>query len=224
MMEEALEPAVDFDWDQARLVHRDYLPHVRQEGVIYFVTFRLGDSLPAERVAALKQQRDAWLAANPPPHTPAQQQEYRRIWTVRIENLMDAGYGRCELRDPVCRGILERSMRHDDRLTYLLGEFVIMPNHVHALMQMLRGYELSDAIKAWKSVSARRMGRHLGRRGSYWEEEGFDHAVRNKESLRRFVRYIRENPKNLPEGTFTLGCGSLVVDEMSEHRDDADRP
>jgi hypothetical protein len=31
---------------------------VRQENVIYFVTFRLADSLPAERVAELRGERD----------------------------------------------------------------------------------------------------------------------------------------------------------------------
>jgi putative DNA methylase len=124
---------------------------------------------------------------------------------------MDAGYGRCELRDGECRGILEQCMRHDDGLKYRLGEFVIMPNHVHALLQMLSGQELSETMKAWKSVSARRMGKHVGREGSFWMEEYFDHAVRSEQSLNRFVEYIRQNPRNLSRGTFTVGCGSLKV-------------
>ena len=211
MTEKPFQSPAAFDWNCARLVHRDYLPHVRQENVIYFVTFRLGDSLAAERVAELRQRRDAWLKLNPPPHKVEQEQQYRRIWTVRVENLMDAGFGRCELRDPECREMLERSLRHDDRLKYQLGEFVIMPNHVHALLRMLPGYELSDTLKAWKSVSARRMGKRLGRTGSFWMEECFDHAVRDDQSLNRFVDYIRQNPRNLAPGTFTLGCGSLML-------------
>ncbi len=88
------------------MAHRDNLPQVRQDNVIYFVTFRLADSPPAERVAELREERDQWMRLHPEPHTPAQQSEYRRIWTVRIENLMDAGYGRCELRDAACRAML----------------------------------------------------------------------------------------------------------------------
>src|SRR5579863_4142325 len=125
-----------FDWSRAQLVHRDNLPHVRQKNVIYFVTFRLGDSLPADRIAELKAQRDLWLRHNPAPHSVDQQQEYRRMWTVRIENLLDAGYGACPLRDGGCRAMLEAIMRHDDGTRYSLGEFVIMPNHVHALIHM----------------------------------------------------------------------------------------
>ncbi|HZK80212.1 MAG TPA: transposase [Humisphaera sp.] len=198
-----------FGWDQAWLDHRDNLPHVRQENVVYFVTFRLADSLPAERVAELRNQREQWLRLNPLPHTRVQEREYRRIWTVRIENLLDAGYGACVLRDPACREILEASIRHDDGVAYRLGEFVIMPNHVHALLQMLPGRELGESVKAWKSVSARRIGKRLGRLGSYWMDEYFDHSVRHDASLARFVSYIRENPMRLSSGSFTLGSGTL---------------
>jgi len=204
---EALPSA--FDWDRARLVHRDNLPHVRQANVIYFVTFRLADSLPAERVAELKRHRDRWLRLNPPPHTPQQQQEYRRIWTARIENLLDAGCGACPLHQPECRLILEDSLRHDDGRRYRLGEFVIMPNHVHAFVHMLPGHELSEAMKAWKSVSARRIGKLMGRTGPYWMDEYFDHAVRGDDALLKFAQYIRDNPRNLAAGTFTLGAGTL---------------
>ena len=102
-------------------------------------------------------------------------------------------------------------MRHDDGASYRLGDFVIMPNHVHALLHVLPGFELADTIKAWKSVSARHIGKQIGRQGSFWMEEYFDHAVRRDESLDRFAQYIRNNPRRLPVGTFALGCGTLCV-------------
>jgi REP element-mobilizing transposase RayT len=198
-----------FDWSLAQVEHRDHLPHIRQENVIYFVTFRLADSLPQERIAELRDERDRWLAVHPPPHSDEEAREYRSIWTVRIENLMDAGYGGCVLRDATCRGFLEATMRHDDGRKYELGEFVIMPNHVHALVHALTGNALSDVIKAWKSISARCINKQLGRRGSLWRDEYFDHAVRQTQSLDKFVRYIRENPRNLEEGEFTVERGTL---------------
>jgi putative transposase len=175
------------------------------------VTFRLADSLPQERVVELKERRDEWLMLNPLPHTDRQQREYRRIWTARIENLLDAGHGQCVLRDPKCREYLETTMRHDDGAKYQLGEFVIMPNHVHVLVHMLPSQALSATIAAWKSISARRIGKHLGQGGSYWMDEYFDHAVRREESLSKFVRYVRDNPSRLPPDTFTLGCGTLIA-------------
>jgi putative transposase len=200
-----------FDWSHASIEHRDNLPHVRQDNVIYFLTFRLADSLPQEKVAELKQNRAQWMHLNPPPHTPEQQQEYRRIWTVRIENLMDAGYGKCVLRDPECRAMLEATMRYDDAVRYRLGEFVIMPNHVHALLHVLPNQDLSEIVKAWKSISARRIGRRLGQLGSYWMDEYFDHAVRADEALERFVSYIRQNPNHLTATDFTLARGTLAT-------------
>ena len=205
------QPPSAFSWKLARISHRDTLPHVRQENVVYFVTFRLGDSLPAERVAELQENRERWLRANPPPHNQDQDRDYRRIWTVRIENLLDAGYGDCVLRDAECREILETTLRHDDGATYRLGSFVIMPNHLHVLLHMLAGCELGDAVKAWKSISARRIGKRLGRGGAYWMEEYFDHAVRGDEPLAKFIRYIEENPRHLPPGTFTVGAGTLKI-------------
>jgi len=200
-----------FDWSRAQIAHRDNLPHVRQENVVYFVTFRLGDSLPAERLAELKEQREKWIKRNRLPHTPQQKEEYRRIWTARIERLLDAGYGSCVLRSAECRGMLENIMRHADAARYQLGDFVIMPNHVHAMVHLPVGEELAKIIKARKSVSARQFGKRLGRAGCYWMDEYFDHALRSDESREKFVQYIRKNPSHLHDGEFTLGCGTLKL-------------
>jgi REP element-mobilizing transposase RayT len=200
-----------FEWGKAELAYRGNLPHVRQENAIYFVTFRLGDSLPPERVAELKKRRAEWLSVNPPPHSAAQEQEYRTIWTARLENMLDAGYGCCMLRESECRGFVEATMRHDDSKRYGLGEFVIMPNHVHALVHVYEGEKPGLIIGAWKSVSARRIGKKVQERGSLWMEEYFDHLVRSDESMERFVNYIRANPKHLQPSEFTTGCGTLSI-------------
>ena len=58
-------PPSAFDWNRAWIDHWDKLPHVRQPNVVYFVTFRLNDSLPAQRVTEIRQRRDQWLKINP---------------------------------------------------------------------------------------------------------------------------------------------------------------
>ncbi|MGN6367350.1 MAG: transposase [Phycisphaerae bacterium] len=201
----------NFDWRSAYLQHRDHLPHLRQENALYFVTFRLADSLPAERVDQLRMARDRWMLDNPSPHTEQQEMEYRRLWTGPIERLLDAGYGECVLCSADCRDCVEDTMRHEDGTTYSLGEFVIMPNHVHVLVHVPAASELSAILQAWKSISARRINRRRGRRGTLWQSEPFDHIVRDRFHHRRFADYIRKNPAKLKAGTFTLGCGSLVL-------------
>ncbi len=197
------------DWKKARLSHRGSLPHLRQDGVAYFVTFRLADSLPTDVMRRLRTERDTWLASHPPPLTDEQEQEFRKIWTARIERLLDKGHGECVLCDPACREPVEATLRHDDDKAYLLGSFALMPNHVHVLLQMLSDNDLSKVLQTWKSISARRINKHLGRSGQLWQEESFDHIVRDEPALQRFAKYIRDNPRHLPAGSYTLGKGLL---------------
>jgi REP element-mobilizing transposase RayT len=201
----------DFDRGEAYLQHRDHLPHLRQQNVIYFLTFRLADSLPARRLDQLRRVRDQWILDNPPPHTLRQESEYRSLWTGPIERLLDGGHGECLLRNPECRGFLEETMRHDDGAAYSLGEFVIMPNHVHALLHVPKSSDLSTILQAWKSISARRINKLHRRSGTLWQSEPFDHIVRDGTHHRRFANYIGKNPAKLRAGHFTLGCGTLVL-------------
>lgn len=47
-----------------RLVHQGHLPHWRQNDVVYFVTTRLADSMPKERLLEWRDRRDSWLAGH----------------------------------------------------------------------------------------------------------------------------------------------------------------
>jgi hypothetical protein len=89
-----------FDSDDNFEVHRRNLPHRRQAGVIYFVTFHLADSLPTKKLVALEKEKKIWLNLNPPPHNPRQIEEYHRNFSKRIQKWLDAGYGSCVLARP----------------------------------------------------------------------------------------------------------------------------
>jgi len=171
------------------------LPHWRQDYCIYFVTFRLADSLPQERLHQWLRDRDAWLARNPPPHSPRQRREYRDQFTERLQDWLDQGYGSCVLRDPRAKLTVENALRHFDGDRYQLDEFIVMPNHVHALLAPSPPYELSDIVHSWKSFTAKAINRLFGRRGTLWQKEPFDHIVLSPESLERIRQYIRDNPK-----------------------------
>jgi REP element-mobilizing transposase RayT len=36
--------------------------------------------------------------------------------------------------------------------------------------------------------------RHLGRRGRFWQEESYDHCVRDDDELERIINYVEQNP------------------------------
>jgi len=76
---------------------------------------------------------------------------------------------------------------------YLLEAYVIMPNHVHAPFQPL--VPLPRITKGIKGVSARQANVALGRSGKpFWQDESFDHWVRDLAQLERIRSYIEMNP------------------------------
>ncbi len=173
------------------------LPHWRQDGAIYFVTWRTADSMPRERVDQWVQERDAWLKAHPEPWSLRDEEEYYRLFPDRWEAWLDEGHGECLLGKPEIRQIVEEVLRCEDGTKYRLEDFIVMPNHVHVLVSPLGKHTLSEITQAWKSTAAHRVNKLLGRAGTFWQKESFDHIVRSAEQAQKFRQYIQENPCGL---------------------------
>lgn len=84
-----------------------------------------------------------------------------------------------------------------------------MPNHIHALLEPVPGVMLGDILQRWKGGSAREINLALGRSGSLWQVEPFDHIVRSEAQLQHFRRYVAMNPNKarLQRG-FQIGIGA----------------
>jgi REP element-mobilizing transposase RayT len=184
-----------FDPDANLVIYRRRLPHWRQARVTYFVTFHLVDSLPKQKLAALKDEKARWLALNPPPHNERQKDEYHHNFSGRIQTWLDAGHGKCVLAVPEIRRLVENALRFFNDQRYKLGEFVVMPNHVHVLVEPLVNYRLDRILHSWKSFTAKQINAMTGSKGSIWHRESFDHIVRSPAQLARIEKYIRDNPK-----------------------------
>lgn len=123
-----------------------------------------------------------------------------------MDNLLDAGAGACWLRRPRTASIVSETLRFFDGQRYNLGDYVIMPNHVHVLVTPARDTALERIMHSWKSYSAKEINKVLERSGQVWQHESFDHIVRNDYRLDRICRYIAENPTraNLKPGEYIL--------------------
>lgn len=172
--------------------YRGILPHWRQTGVTYFVTFRQADSLPVGKLEALQR---IWRKTNPGPLSDAQKREYAVRFSGRVRDWLDAGYGKCALAATEIREMMENALRYFMGERYELGEFVVMPNHVHVLVTPTNDWRLEKILRSWKSFSAKRINETCGSSGQVWHRESFDHIVRNAEQLQRIEQYIRDNPK-----------------------------
>ena len=65
--------------------------------------------------------------------------------------------------------------------------FVVMPDHIHWLIQLNDTKNLSDTVRLLKVFIAHKAG-------SIWEKGFYDHAVRKEEDLKSIARYIVLNP------------------------------
>jgi len=196
-----------FDRKGELTVREGSLPHWYQPGVTYFVTFRTEDSVPQALLRSWHARRDIWLRRHGLDPTrddwksklranPELDDEYHASFTREFMDFLDRGNGDCALRDATLAEIVARGLRHFDGDRYHLGDFVVMPNHVHLLVCLLGLTEIERQCKSWKRFMACEINRALARRGRFWQEESFDHLVRSPEQFEHFQRYIGENPSN----------------------------
>lgn len=171
----------------------DSLPHWEQTGATYFITFRLGDSIPSDILEEWKMERAAWLLAHPKPWSETVEGEYHRRFSVRVDEWLDLGSGKCLLRHPENREILSSTLLKDHGSNYAMHAFVIMPNHVHLLATIRLG-TLADHLQSWKGSSSFQINRRLGLGGSFWQRNYFDRMIRDARHYQRCLRYIANNP------------------------------
>ncbi|HKJ95316.1 MAG TPA: transposase [Gammaproteobacteria bacterium] len=73
--------------------------------------------------------------------------------------------------------------------------YVVMPDHVHWLLQLKPAASLSSVIQRVKSVTAHRLRRMPGAsRGPVWQKGFHDHALRHDEDVKAVARYVVANP------------------------------
>ena len=72
--------------------------------------------------------------------------------------------------------------------------YVVMPDHLHWLLQLHPGHTLSTVVRSAKGRSAFEIGQVRGNRGPLWEVGFHDHALRREEDLEDVAWYILRNP------------------------------
>ena len=77
--------------------------------------------------------------------------------------------------------------------SYALHAWVVMPNHVHLLITPRT--DVRKLLQKLKGSTARQANQLLGRTGTpFWQEESYDHLVRNSPEFNRIETYIVQNP------------------------------
>ena len=157
---------------------RGYLPHFDAPNVTQFLTFMLEDSFPVWR-------RREWEPILQEPEESARRR--------KLEEWLDRGHGQCWLRRLPVAALVEKILRRDDGKDYRLQAWVIMPNHVHLVVDVWQT-PLSKLLNRWKGRSAHDANQLLRRRGAFWQKEYFDTLMRDADQLARAIRYTEKNP------------------------------
>jgi len=177
---------------------RGYLPHIRVEGRRYFVTFRLDGTLPQDVLEGYKREREELIRqAERDGHqlSWAGRKRLFELYSERVESYLDAGYGECWLKQPAVAELVATALRFFVNQRYALGAWVIMPNHVHALVRPLGEHTVDSILHSWKGYTGREANKILRRTGtSFWEREYYDHWLRDDEEKARLTDYIHDNP------------------------------
>ena len=194
---------------------RRRLPHWKCDGAIYWVTFRLADSIPREMIQTWKLEREDWLSYHPESWSEMIGKEYEQRFGERIENWLDAGTGSRALAREDVREVVKACFFRFDGEHLVVHSAVVMPTHVHLLIEPLEVvsgssgngqtgvsashsgsefHDLSKLLKGIEGACARAASRILGTSGTFWLEESFDHIVRSEAQYHHFLQYIAENP------------------------------
>jgi putative transposase len=157
--------------------YKRHLPHWQPPGKILFITWRLAGSLPAA----------FWRECS-------EKSEGKKF--VAFDRFLDSGQrGPMWLKNPSVANLVMEALRYGEsqRHLYRIFAFVVMSNHVHVLIETVQ--PIRRITKFLKGYTARCANRVLGRTGqAFWQDESFDHWVRNPAQLERIVRYIENNP------------------------------
>lgn len=127
------------------------------------------------------------------------------IFALADEMLGRAGYGPRWLADSAIAQLMTDAFFYHNGQRYDLIAFVVMPNHVHAVLRPMEiGQDkngksqfvpIGKITQGLKGYVAREANRLLNRTGqTFWQDESYDHWARDEAELARIVTYVESDP------------------------------
>ena len=180
--------------------YRRTFPHYQFDHSYYFVTFRLFNSLPIDIIQMLKgkyRKSESQII-----RSVDESRRYSELYNLQKKyfGIYDRYLDKSEsctnyLADERIAKIVSDTLFFKDSIDYDLICYCIMPNHVHMLLWiewlMKPFYKIMQSIKRF---SSRKSNLIINRSGTFWEEENYDHIVRDREEYIKIVKFILTNP------------------------------
>jgi putative transposase len=184
-------------------ITRRNLPHLYPPNVVFFITFRLKNSIPAVAIAKLREEKEQATLAIQQNKKLSDAQKSIAIYNEEkrffgsYDKMLDK-YATPDdfLRlDSIAQIVADKMHEYHTRYYDLLA-YCIMSNHVHLLFDTYQydHTDISHIMQLIKGGSGNLCNRVLGRSGSFWQAESYDHYVRNDQELQNIAGYIIQNP------------------------------
>jgi len=186
--------------------YRRHLPHYQPGNAIYFVTFRLADSLPKAVLDKIKDEysHQYRLAQRMPDKLDREKRiiDLKKKRFGNIDKFLDrCGSGPLWLREDRIAEIVQEAIQYRDGKEFDVHAYCIMPNHVHIVFAPIGSgrrisspYIVTDILENLKWFTAKESNAILGRKGKFWQHESYDHVVRDEKEYFRVIQYVLNNP------------------------------
>jgi hypothetical protein len=109
----------------------------------------------------MKDEIAIWRSVHPEPLSAADAEEYSKRFTRKIHRWLDSGYGACFLGAPEAGEAMENVLRFFENIRYRLGKWVIMPNHVHVLVEPIGNHHLETNSALLEELFRKTDQRHI---------------------------------------------------------------
>jgi len=157
--------------------YRRRLPHISEPERSVFLTWRLHDSLPPNRVFSERALNSGQAFA-------------------AMDRLLDeASTGAFYLRQPAIADMIVDAIQYNANVLghFVLHAFVVMRNHVHLLATP--AVALPKLPKSLKGITSKRANAMLALTGRpFWQDESYDHSVRHGQEFEKILHYVEANP------------------------------
>src|SRR5438128_1136041 len=172
---------------EPKIYYRRNLPHYQPENSIYFITFRIADSLSLNIIQQLRKDKK------------------RKNYFAKFDKLLDGSKtGPVWLKNEKIADLISKAIKFRDGKEYDLLAYSIMPNHVHMVFAVTRiadsssrnsvsTYIVTKILQELKKYTALRANKILQRSGQFWHHESYDHVVKDDKELSNIIEYVLHN-------------------------------
>lgn len=189
-----------------------FLPHIQPKFAKYFVTFTLYNQRIIDYYKKIKEEREADFRTIPKDNL-RKADIQRANKNKKHFNKFDKFINKLDstenyLSIPECAEIFKEKLEKHNGSLYEILAYCIMPNHVHVLIdtEIQKNFLQEDNIldtkyvtlgkimQLIKGASSREINLHLGRKGTLWLRDYWDHYLRSDNNISGVVDYIKLNP------------------------------